>query len=289
MDKIYVTIWALFFGLMVSAQQAQEQKAAEKDFQNSINTTWEANKQLSENNFKLAEADYRRAISKSPQNAAAPYNLGNAYYANESYSEAFSRFKQAGEVASSKIDKHEAYHNMGNVFMQHKEYQKAVETYKEALRNNPKDEETRYNLALAKELLKNQQDENPNQQNKDKNQSEDDNQDKEKNQDQKDKGDNNEDNEGKQKEEDNKEGGKDGEEGEQDPKEKDGEGDSEQEKQQPPKEGNPEKQDKPRPNQLSKQQIENLLEAMRNEEKKVQEKLEAKKIRGKKLKNQKDW
>ena len=51
------------------------------------------------------------------------------------------------------MEKHKAYHNLGNTFMNDKKYQEAVESYKEALRNNPKDDETRYNLALAKDLL----------------------------------------------------------------------------------------------------------------------------------------
>ena len=123
---------------------------------------------MSENDFVSAEVDYRKAISKSGENNAAPYNLGNAYYNKETFSEAFGSFKQAGELATDKEDKHKAYHNMGNVFMKQKEYEKAVEAYKEALRNNPKDEETRYNLALAKEILKKQQDEqNKNDENKD--------------------------------------------------------------------------------------------------------------------------
>merc|ERR1711991_196942 len=70
-----------------------------------------------------------------------------------------------------KLSKAEAYHNMGNSFMKEKEYGKAVEAFKNSLRNNSKDDETRYNLALAKELLKNQQQNKDD--NKDKNSKED--------------------------------------------------------------------------------------------------------------------
>jgi len=155
-----LTYFLLLIGFSLCAQTQEEiEKESAKDLAESTNLTWEANKQLSEDRFPEAEKEYRRAISKSDKNAAAPYNLGNAYYNKETYSEAFGRFKQAGEIAEAKPDKHKAYHNMGNVFMKRKEYEKAVEAYKEALRNNPKDEETRYNLALAKEMLKKQQDE----------------------------------------------------------------------------------------------------------------------------------
>lgn len=267
-----------------------EEKEKLKDLRASKNITWEANKELSENNFVNAEADYRRAISKSDENVAAPYNLGNAYYNEETYTEAFSRFKQAGELASDKADKHKAFHNMGNVFMKKKEYQKAVDAYKEALRNDPTDEETRYNLALAKELLKKQQDDQKNDDNKGDQDKEDNN--KDKNQDQKDEGDNKKDeNEGDQNKDENKNKGDEGDNGDEKKEDnKEGDGDKKEEKKKQPDQGDqPKQQQQPRPNQLSPQQIKNLLEAMQNEEKKVQEKIEGKKLKGVKVKNEKDW
>ena len=220
----------------------------------SENLTREANEELAENDFVDAEANFRRAISKSVENPVAPYNLGNAYYAKESYGEAFGRFKEAGERAGVKPQKHQAYHNMGNVYMKQKDYQKAVEAYKEALRNNPADEETRYNLALAQKLLKDQQ-QNQNNENKDQNQDQ--------NQDQ---GDNKE----KDKEQD--------------------QGDDNEDKNKENNQGDEEKKNQqPQPNQLSDQQIQQLLEAMNNEENKTQQKVNAKKARGKKVNQEKDW
>tara|TARA_R110002049_G_scaffold155109_1_gene319932 strand:+ start:4696 stop:5562 length:867 start_codon:yes stop_codon:yes gene_type:complete len=288
MKKLVYIVFLI--GCFTNAQDA-DVKAKKKALTTSKNLTWEGNKELSEDNFVQAEANYRKAIAKSEENTAAPFNLGNAYYNNETYSEAFGRFKQAGELATSKEGKHKAYHNMGNVFMKNKEYEKAVEAYKQALRNNPTDEETRYNLALAKELLKKQQDEEKkNDQNKDqenKDDQKDQNKDQEKNE-----GDNKEDDKGKEDEkkdgEDKKDKGDEGDEKNKD--EKDGKGDEEKDKKEPNDKGDkPEEQKQPRPNQLSKQQIKNLLEAMQNEEKKVQEKMDAKKVKGAKIKNEKDW
>jgi len=274
----------IFVGYASFAQDKEELRQKEKALNESTDLTWEGNKSLSENDFVSAEVDYRRAISKSVHNNAAPYNLGNAYYNKETYSEAFGRFKQAGELANEKPDKHKAYHNMGNVFMKQKQYEKAVEAYKEALRNNPKDEETRYNLALAKELLKKEQEE------QDKNDDNKDNKDQkdQKDQDQKNEGDNKEDKDESEK----KDEGDEGDEGDEEKEDnKEGEGDKkEEEKKQPEKGDKPQEQkQQPRPNQLSKQQIQNLLEAMQNEEKKVQEKIDAKKVKGAKVKNEKDW
>ena len=285
--KNSVWILVILIGCYVQAQEEENEIANMKALKASKNLTYEANQQLSENAFVEAEADYRRAISKSKENIAAPYNLGTAYYGKESFGEAFGRFKEAGELASEKTEKHKAFHNMGNVFMKKKEYDKAVEAYKEALRNNPSDEETRYNLALAKEMLKKQQDEQKN----------DDNKDNKDQQDQKDKdqekkeGDNKEDKEGDQQEDENKDKGSEGDQDEKKKEEnKEGEGDEKKEKEEQPEQGDqPENKKQPRPNQLSEQQIKNLLEAMQNEEKKVQEKIDAKKVKGAKLKNEKDW
>lgn len=269
----------LLAGAFSSAQEEKEQLRALKE---SKNHTWEGNKDLSENNFVEAEVDYRKAIAKSQSNVAAPFNLGNAYYNNNTLSEAFGRFKEAGETATDKADKHKAYHNMGNVFMKRKEYEKAVEAYKEALRNNPTDEETRYNLALAKEMLKKEQDEQQNDQNEDNKENEENEDKKDQNEDKK------EGDEGDQDNEDKKDEGDKGDQKKEE--EKEGEGDQKEEQEKQPDQGDQEQEQKqPRPNQLSKQQIQNLLEAMQNEEKKVQQKIDAQKVKGVKVKNEKDW
>ena len=284
MNKIS-TVLLLVFACLSSFAQEIDEKEKEKALKSSTNLTWDANKALSEDDFIAAEVDYRKAIAKSGDNSAAPYNLGNAYYENETYNEAFGRFKEAGEASTSKADKHKAYHNMGNVFMKRKDYAKAVEAYKEALRNDPTDEETRYNLALAKELLKKDQDENKqDKDDKDKDKDQDENKD----QDKKDEGEN------EDKKDQGDEGDK-GEEGDKDEEKKDdnkeGEGDNKSDQKKKPEqgEGDNEQEQQPRPNQLSKQQVENLLRAMQNAEKKVQDKIDAKKVKGAKIKNEKDW
>ena len=282
MKQHIVVLLFVFIGCFSFAQD-DEVKEMAKALNASTNITWDANKALSEDKFVEAEVDYRKAISKSDENVAAPFNLGNAYYNKETYSEAFGRFKEAGEIATDKKSKHKAFHNMGNVFMKRKEYEKAVEGYKQALRNDPTDEETRYNLALAKELLKKEQDDKKDDKNDedkdDKKDKEDENKDK-KEGDDGDKEDN--------KDEDNKEDGDKGDEEKEDNKE--GEGDEKKEQDKKPEEGDQKEQPKqPRPNQLSKQQVQNLLEAMQNEEKKVQEKIDAQKVKGVKVKNEKDW
>ena len=244
------------------------------------NFIFEGNKKASEKEYFFAETDYRKALSESPERNEALHNLGNVHFENGNLNEASQRFFQAQKFAPSKAEKHLAFHNMGNVFMKKKDYAKAVEAYKNALRNNPNDDETRYNYALAKELLekeKPQQQEDQQDQNKDnqqdkQEQEDQENKDKKGEQDQKsdqnDKGD-----QGEQKEQN---GEPDEKEGDQSPQNRK----SNQEKQQPPP---------PREGQLSPQQVQSLLEAMNNQEKDVQKKINAQKVNTSPVRRKKDW
>ena len=270
-----------FFTLVIMScapwVQAQEAGAPDpKAMDASRELTREANEDLSEDDFVSAEANYRRAIAKSPENTAAPYNLGHAYYRNDRYGEAFGRFKEAGERAGEKSQKHKSYHNKCNVFMKQKDYKQAVEAYKEALRNDPTDEETRYNLALAKELLKKDQEQQKQDEENQEQEQEDQQEEEQQNQEQNE-GDNGE----QEQEEDQQQSG-----GEDEQEEnREGDGDRKEEQDRKPEQN----QEQPRPNQLSPQQIQNLLQAMENEEKKVKEKIDAQKVKGAPVKTEKDW
>ena len=105
MKSRIISLFLIFsMGLSTGPLFAQEEPEVDQEaLAASQNLTWEANEDLSNNKFVDAEVDYRKAISKSNANAVAPYNLGNAYYTNESYSEAFGRFKEAGELASENL------------------------------------------------------------------------------------------------------------------------------------------------------------------------------------------
>jgi tetratricopeptide (TPR) repeat protein len=259
---------------IVAQEVAKEKQNALKESRASLS---DASYEMAQDNFIIAEAAYREAIALDPKDDTGKYNLGNAYYDKELNDVAMSRFKQAAAVADTKLDKHSAFHNLGNTYMNDKKYQEAVESYKNALRNNPKDEETRYNYALAKELLEDQE----------KNGGGDD--DKEDEEDKKD--------EEKKENQDNENNKKDGEDGDQ--KDENDKGEEEQDKKEGDENKDKGKPDEPKeekqeqqptePGKLSPQQVKNLLEAMNNEEKKVQDKINAKKQKGIKVKSEKDW
>ena len=252
------------------------------------NHIYDGNKKAETEAYVEAEKSYRKALSLAPEKAEALYNLGNTHFLDKQYEEASQRFFQTQKFAASKEEKHQAFHNMGNVYMQKKEYQKAVEAYKNALRNNPADEETRYNYALAKELLENEKppEEQEQDDNKDQQDQEDqkDQEDQEKEQDQ--------DKEGDQENEDEQGQDKEGDEGEESKDEGEPKNEGDQKKDQKQNQQGDKPQDKkqtPKQGQLSPQQVQSLLEAMNNQEKKVQDKINAKKQKGVKIKSEKDW
>lgn len=105
-----------------------------------------------------AETMYRKALAKKPDNPQAVYNLGCALLAQQKDSMAMDLFQKATQIENVPIRRAKAYHNMGVICQNHQQYAQAIQAYEMALRNNPHDNETRYNLVLCKKLLKNQKD-----------------------------------------------------------------------------------------------------------------------------------
>ena len=128
----------------------------------------EGNKLYENKNYTDASVAYKKALEKNATYNKATYNMGNSLYQGKNYKEAIPQFELAAKAAKDKASKSEAFHNIGNAHMEGKNYQGAVDAYKNALRNNPNDDETRYNLAVAQKLLDKQNNKNKNK-NKDQN------------------------------------------------------------------------------------------------------------------------
>ena len=285
---IVLTLWASF----IFAQDNDAKKQALLAEKKANAFVYKGNSLIDEDDFVSAEMAYREALSKQPTSVAGVYNLGHSYIKKGSFDEAIYRLEEAAKTATSKPEKHKAFHNIGNVLMQNKKCKEAVEAYKNALRNDPTDEETRYNLGLAKicaEQQKDDQDQNKDDK-KDENKDNKD-QDNKDNQDQKDK-----DKQGDDKKDENKDNKDQGDQDKEDKKEGDDKKDEDgKPKDEKDNKGKGDKEDKeqpkpqPKPGQMSPQQIKNLLEAMNNQEQKVQEKMNAEKQKGVKVKTEKDW
>lgn len=173
MQKSIIWMTAFLFGSGVAFAQKAERKNVR-----------EGNKLYESEKFTEAEIAYRKSLEVNPRSTEGTYNLGNSLYKQGKFPEAAEQYQlivgqgeRMAETPEGKARLSEVYHNMGNIFMQSKDYAKSVEVYKQSLRLNPKDDETRYNLALAQKLLQDQQSED---------QSQEPNEDKQENKDQKD-------------------------------------------------------------------------------------------------------
>lgn len=195
------------------------------------------------------------------------FNLGDALYKQKKFDDAAQHFTDIGTSNASPAVKAKAYHNLGNSLLESKKYQESIDAYKKSLLNNPKDDQTRYNLAYAQEKLKQQQQQNKKNQNNKNNQQNKDQQ--KQNQDKKDQDKKNQNQKDKDKNKDNK--------------------DQNQGNKPQPKDQQDQGQPKPKPGGIPKQRLENLLDAVNNEEKKVQDKVNAKKVKGVQVQNEKDW
>ena len=140
----------LMVGLLIVSATAFGQKTV-RDYLRS------GNKLYKDSTFVKAEVDYRKALELDPKSTDAMYNLGNALLMQQKAKDAMEQFEAASKVEKDKKKLSQIYHNMGVILQSSKQYPQCIEAYKKALRNNPADDETRYNLALAQNLLKDQQ------------------------------------------------------------------------------------------------------------------------------------
>lgn len=231
--------------------------------QNDIKLVRQGNHKYADGKYSEAEIDYRKALEINPASFKGSFNLGDALYELKNYEESAKLFQDISQRPADLIAKAKAYHNLGNSMLEAKKYKESIEAYKNALRNNPADMETKYNLAYAQQKLKEQQQQQQPQENKDQ----------------------------PQKKEDDPQDKKEQKQQPQEPEEKN------QKQQEPsPKEEQPQQQPNkgqpqtPQPQEISKEEAQRMLEALKNDERKTLEKLmrlKAKKTKGKKI--EKDW
>lgn len=221
--------------LCIGAGHAFAQEKTDRDYLRS------GNKLYNDSLFIKAEVDYRKALELNPKSTDAMFNLANALLMQQKAKEAMEQYESVSKIEKDKEKLAQIYHNMGVILQSSKQLPQCIEAYKESLRNNPKDDETRYNLALAQKQLKDQQ---QNQQNQDQQQQQ------------------------QEQKEDKQDQNKDQKEQNQD------------QQQQPQQQQNK--------NEMSKENAQQLLNAVMQDEKNVQDKVKKQiQIQGKKL--EKDW
>ena len=117
----------------------------------------EGNKQYNQKNYNDAEVNYRKSLQKDSSYLNGKYNLANALYKQKNYDEAARIYSTLVDNEMDTKLKSDVYHNLGNSLLQKKEFEKSIDAYKQALKYNPKDFDTKYNLSYAMQMLKQQQ------------------------------------------------------------------------------------------------------------------------------------
>ena len=153
MKKFYI----LSMLLLAGAVHVSAQEKTDRDYLRS------GNKLYNDSLFIKAEVDYRKALELNPKSTDAMFNLANALLMQQKAQEAMEQYESVSKIEKDKQKLAQIYHNMGVILQSSKQLPQCIEAYKESLRNNPKDDETRYNLALAQKLLKDQEQDQQNQ------------------------------------------------------------------------------------------------------------------------------
>jgi len=136
--------------------------------QNAKTYVYKGNKLYSQKKYDEAAAEYNKSVGDKNLGLQGNFNLGDALFKQKKFDDAAQHFTDIGSSANNTGIKADAYHNLGNTLMASKKYQESVDAYEKSLLNNPKDDQTRYNLAYAQEKLKQQQKKNQDKNNKDK-------------------------------------------------------------------------------------------------------------------------
>ncbi len=158
----------IIFLMLFSSNEIAAQKDTIAQQRTARKMLRQGNELYQKEQFTDASVAYQKALGSNSNYDKASYNLGNALYKNKNYKEAIPQYELTAKTATDKAVKAEAFHNMGNSMMESKNYQGAVDAFKSALRNNPADDETRYNLAVAQQLLDKEKQDKKDDKNKDK-------------------------------------------------------------------------------------------------------------------------
>ena len=206
-----------------------------------------------ESQYSDAEVNFRKALDAKPSLYEGEYNIANTLYKQKKYEEAANEYENLIQSTNDPKKKADLLHNLGNSRLMAQQYDKGIDAYKNALRLRPEDDDTRYNLAYALAKMQEQQQQQKNDQNKDQKQ------------DQK-----NEDQQNKQDQEKSQQ--------------------NQQQNQQNEQKEDQKKDQQEQPGQkLNQQEVEQMLNAVQNQEKEVKEKVDKKNAVARPVRTEKDW
>lgn len=154
MKSIVVVLFTVFAVQGFAQQWVDSLKVARSAYKNKL--------------YDKSNRYYRSAQNLAPKDVDLSEEIAQSTYRSRDFDNAEKVYQQVASGKKEKIEKAKIQHNLGNARMKKKEYSGAIEAYKDALRNNPNDQETQYNLSEAIRQ-KNQQENKKNQQNQEEN------------------------------------------------------------------------------------------------------------------------
>lgn len=148
MKRLMILILALASAVTVSAQTDRKEVRA-------------GNKAFRKGDFRKSEIDYRKAVLKDSLSVAAQYNLASSLYRQDDYEGAQKALSSIAETVSgieTAGTKADFYFNQGDVALAQKDYASAVKSFRQSLLLRPDDMDAKENYIYAKEMLRQSQD-----------------------------------------------------------------------------------------------------------------------------------
>lgn len=148
MKRLMILILVLVSAVTVSAQTDRKEVRA-------------GNMAFRKGDFRKSEIDYRKAVLKDSLSVAAQYNLASSLYRQDDYEGAQKALSSIAETVSTVENvgtKADFYFNQGDVALAQKDYASAVKSFRQSLLLRPDDMDAKENYIYAKEMLRQSQD-----------------------------------------------------------------------------------------------------------------------------------
>jgi Ca-activated chloride channel family protein len=126
--------------------------AAPQSFKSLVN---QGNELFQKGDYKKALDLYHQAEADEPENPELYYNIGSALYKEGKYEEATDKLQKSFVTQDIKNEAM-AHYNQGDVYFKSGDYQNAIKSFQKSLELNPDDVDAKYNLELARKRLKEQ-------------------------------------------------------------------------------------------------------------------------------------
>ncbi len=231
-------------------------------------------KSYEKGNFSEAEIQFRKAEDINQESYEAEFNTGAALYQQEKYEESFKQYEKLADISDNPLSMAKVWHNAGNSLLEAQKYGESIEAYKNSLRLNPSDQDSKYNLAYARQKLQDQQDQQQDQ-NQDQQDQENQDQQQDQNQDQENQDQQDQENQDQQQDQN---------------QDQENQDQQDQENQDQQDQQNQDQQEQEaQPLEISREDAQRMLEAIQQQEKDVKDKVDKKKAAAAKVKTEKDW